>query len=355
LTYLLTSNAVAASLYWSTGVDGKIQRYDLTLGQVEDVISGGIGQARSVALDLEFGRLYWTDSGSGSIRRANLDGTDVEDVTTGLQRPTAIAIDQSNGKVYWSDTLTNQIQRSGLDGENLETVVNDAVGTSSIIIDSPSNQFFWLDSSNQVGTIQRSDLDGGNSQVVRETDGIPTSLAIDFTNDQLYWAIFDDPDSGKAGVFTAPEGVGVPEKLSSDVTAALALALFQDRLFFSVFPGGKILRHDLITGDNEPLVSFAGILPIGLAINPLVEGDATFDLLVNNDDFQVIKNFYRQGDRRSQGDLNFDRTVDLNDLILLKANFGAQGNAAGNQVPEPSTIVLTLLGFVCLFLRPRTK
>ena len=47
--------------------------------------------------------MYWAEQGPGKIRRANLDGTDVQDlVTTGLNRPYSIAL----GIPQASGTLT---------------------------------------------------------------------------------------------------------------------------------------------------------------------------------------------------------------------------------------------------------
>ena len=45
------------------------------------------------------GKMYWTDLGTEKIQRANLDGSNVEDlVTTGVVRPAGIALDVAGGK-----------------------------------------------------------------------------------------------------------------------------------------------------------------------------------------------------------------------------------------------------------------
>lgn len=57
----------------------------------------------------------------------------------------------------------------------------------------------------------------------------------------------------------------------------------------------------------------------------------------------------------SMGDINNDGAINLEDFNILKANFGAMGavGAAGGQesVPEPSTVLLALLGFGGLAVR----
>ena len=69
-------------------------------------------------------KMYWTDNGTDKIQRANLDGSNVEDlVTTGLSNPRGIALDLINSKMYWTDFGTEKIQRANLDGSNVEDLV----------------------------------------------------------------------------------------------------------------------------------------------------------------------------------------------------------------------------------------
>ena len=48
-------------------------------------------------------KMYWTDFGTNKIQRANLDGSSVEELVTGLSVPIGIALDVSGGKMYWTD------------------------------------------------------------------------------------------------------------------------------------------------------------------------------------------------------------------------------------------------------------
>ena len=68
--------------------------------------------------------MYWTDVGTHKIQRANLDGSNIEDlITTGLIYPQGIALDLSKGKMYWTDGGTDKIQRANLDGSNIEDLI----------------------------------------------------------------------------------------------------------------------------------------------------------------------------------------------------------------------------------------
>jgi hypothetical protein len=65
--------------------------------------------------------MYWTDLNAGKIQRANLDGSNVEDLLIGLGNLGGIAIDTNEGKMYWANPGTG-IQRANLDGSNVEVL-----------------------------------------------------------------------------------------------------------------------------------------------------------------------------------------------------------------------------------------
>ena len=102
-------------MYWTDAGTGKIQRANLDGSNVEDLITTGLGGPRGIALDVERGMMYWTNWGKVKIQRANLDGSQVEDlVTTGLSAPMGIALDVERGMMYWTDRYTEKIQRANI-------------------------------------------------------------------------------------------------------------------------------------------------------------------------------------------------------------------------------------------------
>ncbi|MDC0357871.1 DUF5050 domain-containing protein [Oligoflexia bacterium] len=95
----------------------------------------GIRFGRGIELDESGGKIYWIDSGKSlltetavnAIKRADLDGTDVETlVSIGSARD--LALDLEYNKIYWADNAgTPSIKRSALDGSNTETIVNSGL------------------------------------------------------------------------------------------------------------------------------------------------------------------------------------------------------------------------------------
>jgi len=79
-----------------------------------------------------FTKIYWTDWGTGSIQRANLNGTNIEDIATGFAGVRGITVDNSNDKIYWIDNRTGSIQCGNLDGTDIEDIITDLDNPSGL-------------------------------------------------------------------------------------------------------------------------------------------------------------------------------------------------------------------------------
>lgn len=71
-------------------------------------------------------KIYYTESdlGNDEIQRANLDGSEVESLLSGLERTLGIALDLVNEKLYftenkWTAPTVHRITRANLDGSDL--------------------------------------------------------------------------------------------------------------------------------------------------------------------------------------------------------------------------------------------
>ena len=73
--------------------------------------------------------MYWVedsveDSFENKIQRANLDGSQVEElVPIESDAPSGIALDLARGKIYWTDVVKDKIQRANLDGSQIENIL----------------------------------------------------------------------------------------------------------------------------------------------------------------------------------------------------------------------------------------
>ncbi len=173
-------------MYW---VDtGKIQRANLDGSNVEDLITTGLSAPDGIALDVERGKMYWTDWIADKIQRANLDGSNVEDlITTGSYGLRGIALDVERGKMYWTDWYTAKIQRANLNGSNVEDLITTGLKSlDGIALDVERGKMYWTD----YGTnkIQRANLDGSNVEDLITTGlRLPRGIALDVERGKMYW------------------------------------------------------------------------------------------------------------------------------------------------------------------------
>src|SRR5687768_3639658 len=69
--------------------------------------------------------LYWTDKDAPRVHRMNADGTGVQTLLSGptVFDPRGIVLDPAAQKFYFADAITQSIRRANLDGSNVENVV----------------------------------------------------------------------------------------------------------------------------------------------------------------------------------------------------------------------------------------
>jgi hypothetical protein len=76
---------------------------------------------------------YWADPSTNTIRRANVDGSDVEVLVSGLNGPYGISYDQSTQELLWTSSGDEKVQSLRLGGSvptNLETSFEDNFAVS---------------------------------------------------------------------------------------------------------------------------------------------------------------------------------------------------------------------------------
>ena len=128
--------------------------------------------------------LYWAEWGSGKIRRANLDGSNVQDIVDTGYFPVGITIDLSAGKLYWTDktsnnhldpNATNRVVRANLDGSDIEVLFSQSTTPDllftyfQIVLDPAEGKIYWTKavmSPPEEGSILRANLDGSNVEEI---------------------------------------------------------------------------------------------------------------------------------------------------------------------------------------------
>ena len=271
------SAARAGILYWTDvySAPTRIMCTDVDTLVPEVVISEGLTYPYRITLDAVGGKMYWTTTYDGLVRRANLDGTELETIADlGGSSTTGIAVDGVSGKVYWAQAAS--VWSSDLDGSNAAVLLE--VGAPGFIQDitlEPSSGKIYL--SNWIGMgngrLQRANLDGsGLEDVLPSVDQGPAGLAVDAASDKVYWAswnidLFDNGAVRRANL----DGSGV-ETLVDDIDAdSLTLDLSAGMAYWTVvdvFSGSGSIQRAHLDGSGHEVLPFGVVLPAGVAFIP---------------------------------------------------------------------------------------
>ncbi len=132
-------------MYWNR-VLANLQRANLDGSEAETLASsweipGGI------ALDLGGVKMYSTEYipqgpghwyEEGRVRRTNLNGTGSQTlVSQESSEPAGIALDVAGGKVYWADPGLEKLRRANLDGSDAEDLITGSTVGKGIALDLP--------------------------------------------------------------------------------------------------------------------------------------------------------------------------------------------------------------------------
>lgn len=180
------------TLIWASRDGDRMQRAKLegtAVVETPDLPTQGLDSAYAVVLHAGPGHLYWTDYGTGSIHRANLDGSDARVIVRGLEAPRGMDIDSAGGWLYWTDVGTKKVQRAKLDGSGLQDLLLAQHGLDQpygVTLDQRNGFIYITDAGN--GNIMRARPDGSEVQVVIPQSGPhPSFLIILDDEGRMYW------------------------------------------------------------------------------------------------------------------------------------------------------------------------
>jgi len=194
-------------LYWSDREGMRIMRVNLDGSNIETLIDTSEGDARpgkeirkqcvGIALDVEGGKVYWTqkgpeNGGDGRIFRANLEipngqsatnRKDIELLYEALPEPIDLELDLANRTIYWTDRgdppRGNTVNRAPMDPaqgngkkepEIVFTHLEEGIG---IALDLKGGRMFLTDLG---GSVYSANLDGSNRKTVLAAEGNLTGI-----------------------------------------------------------------------------------------------------------------------------------------------------------------------------------
>lgn len=265
--------AAVEKLYFADVGNDEILRCDLNGSNIEALVTSDLSAVGSIAIDRIGGKMYWTDwpSATAHIKRANLDGSGVEYVLTGLNGPWGLALDVPNGKMYWTEFSVNKIRRANFDGSNIEDLVTTGLShLAGIALDLVGGKMYWADGATEYSAkIQRANLDGSGVETLIDDPLIaPQSIALDLDAGKMYFT-----DIGLDSLYRANlDGSGLEAIIPSEYGTCPSLALDLDagKIYFSDYGGSfaKIKQANLDgTGVIDIIPSGTGAV-YGITLGP---------------------------------------------------------------------------------------
>jgi hypothetical protein len=193
-------------LYWSDREGMRVMRANLNGSNIETLVETGRGEADQrdarnwcvgIALDVERGKVYWTqkgpdNAGQGRIFRANLEipkgqspanRKDIEVLFDGLPEPIDLDLDLANRMMYWTDRgdppRGNTVNRAPMDPvpgnrKDPEIVFNHLMEGIGLSLDLKSGRMFLTDLG---GSVYSANLDGSNKKTLLVAQGNLSGIA----------------------------------------------------------------------------------------------------------------------------------------------------------------------------------
>jgi DNA-binding beta-propeller fold protein YncE len=187
----LVVDVAAGHIYWTNmgnpnANDGSIERADLDGRNVTDIVpAGGTFTPKQLQLDKKSGKLYWSDREGMRVMRCNLDGSRIETlVETGHSDDdrrdprnwcVGIALDVEGGKLYWTqkgpdNAGQGRIFRANLEipkgqspanRKDIEVLFDDLPEPIDLDLDLANRMMYWTDRGDppRGNTVNRAPMD----------------------------------------------------------------------------------------------------------------------------------------------------------------------------------------------------
>ena len=208
------------------------------------------GYLSGIALDAS--HVYWGNFNAGTIGRANLDGTKVEQnfIPDAGRYPGGVAVDDAH--IYWGNgekptdsplLSAGSIGRANLDGTGVEKQFIAGGSILNLGVSEPrspavnASHIYWTDIGPAPTTIGRANLDGTaiDGAFIEFPLGSPGTipLAVAVDNDHLYWANLGEGASdgtiGRANI----DGTGLERNFLTGMGTPVALTVDDAHIYWA--------------------------------------------------------------------------------------------------------------------------
>jgi hypothetical protein len=209
-----------------------------------------VGFCRELATDAT--SVYWSNEGTGEIKKAPLGGGTVVPLWSG-PTGTPIAVDPAH--VFWHDATADTLMMAGLDGSSPMAIATAQPDINSIA--TQGGHVYWISASN----LMEMDIASRTPNTLHSGLNNPKSVAVDATH--VYW-VEGDWDLPNNEINRTPKSGGSIDTLATH--SAFAIALDASHVYVASNYSGDIYRVRKSGGTPEMLAT-GQPFPLDIAVD----------------------------------------------------------------------------------------
>ncbi len=285
--------------------------------------------------EIEPGEIFWTNA--NAIRTAARDGSNPRTLVAGLERPIGIAIDPTNEHLYWVEDTGGRLMRANLDGTDLIEISTAVETGQHLALDEENGLLYWAEWD---GGLYSASTDGtGQVHLIERSPGLQsTTVAVDPQAGIAYLGSALDGE-----VVAVETGGGETESvvtLGAD-TYGLSLSPEGDRFYHTNFTGGIVGVYEIDEGTSATLFDGRSA-PLGITVSASgdtlywaerTEDESNGNIVSASADGSGDVTVLVSGEQSPFGIAVMPETVDTPPYEAWAAEFGLTGEAA---TPEAS-------------------
>ncbi len=168
--------AAGTALYWTSSdlaAGSLVRSSDLAGAALDTLMSlGSISNPRGIGLDPSQGKMAFADFDQNRIVIANLDGSAPVVVPTGAgSAPYGVAVDASLHRVYWTEFGTGLLRRCRIDGTSVTPIFSGLANPTYLAVDPVGQLLYWVEAGAGAQRIRSGHTVGGTITAL----GLPVS------------------------------------------------------------------------------------------------------------------------------------------------------------------------------------
>lgn len=239
------------SVYWTEFGSGTVKKISKSGGSVMTLASG----LNLTGLAVDNSDVYF--SGDASIKKVLKSGGSVTTLASGQTSTWKIAVDGAN--VYWTDSGGGTIRKVPITGGSVSTLATGSSSPNGITVDSTA--VYWSEFTNP-GSVKKVPINGGSVTTLANNSNTP-GIAVDSTN--VYWTEYVFTNSGR--VNKVPGNGGSVASLATGLTSPWDVAVDGSNAYWvEYFSGGAVKQVPL--GGGAIITLASGLAePVAIAID----------------------------------------------------------------------------------------